>query len=164
MCPTEPSVPMDGVVGIVIKTAIGPFEIAGTAGNGDWPSEDFLSARPILLRLLLWLRSQPYASLSNPRRLYRVDLQKIPLPLRAGLEGGGAVRPRRGHRLAEIHQNSHDRAADRRAPWSGPRWGGRTASWRKAGRPRQRDCPLGKSCSMLEAGYKIATPTSKPLM
>ena len=30
----EPSVPMDGVVGIVIKTAIGPFEIAGTAGNG----------------------------------------------------------------------------------------------------------------------------------
>jgi NTE family protein len=33
--PNEPSVPMDGVVGIVIKTAIGPFEIAGTAGNGD---------------------------------------------------------------------------------------------------------------------------------
>jgi NTE family protein len=32
--PTEPSVPMDGVVGIVIKTAIGPFEIAGAAGNG----------------------------------------------------------------------------------------------------------------------------------
>ena len=32
--PNEPSVPMDGVVGIVIKTAIGPFEIAGTAGNG----------------------------------------------------------------------------------------------------------------------------------
>jgi NTE family protein len=31
----EPSVPMDGVVGIVVKTAIGPFEIAGTAGNGD---------------------------------------------------------------------------------------------------------------------------------
>jgi NTE family protein len=30
----EPRVPMDGVVGIVIKTAIGPFEIAGTAGNG----------------------------------------------------------------------------------------------------------------------------------
>jgi NTE family protein len=30
----EPSVPMDGVVGIVIKTAVGPFEIAGTAGNG----------------------------------------------------------------------------------------------------------------------------------
>jgi NTE family protein len=30
----EPSVPMDGVVGIVIKTAIGPFEIAGAAGNG----------------------------------------------------------------------------------------------------------------------------------
>jgi hypothetical protein len=25
---------MDGVVGIVIKTAIGPFEIAGTAGSG----------------------------------------------------------------------------------------------------------------------------------
>jgi NTE family protein len=33
--PNEPSVPMDGVVGIVIKTAIGPFEIAGAAGNGD---------------------------------------------------------------------------------------------------------------------------------
>jgi NTE family protein len=32
--PTEPSVPMDGVVGIVVKTAVGPFEIAGTAGNG----------------------------------------------------------------------------------------------------------------------------------
>jgi NTE family protein len=32
--PNEPSVPMDGVVGIVIKTAIGPFEIAGAAGNG----------------------------------------------------------------------------------------------------------------------------------
>ena len=32
--PDEPSVPMDGVVGIVIKTAIGPFEIAGAAGNG----------------------------------------------------------------------------------------------------------------------------------
>jgi NTE family protein len=32
--PNEPSVPMDGVVGIVIKTAVGPFEIAGTAGNG----------------------------------------------------------------------------------------------------------------------------------
>ena len=32
--PTEPSVPMDGVVGIVIKTAVGPFEIAGAAGNG----------------------------------------------------------------------------------------------------------------------------------
>jgi NTE family protein len=32
--PDEPSVPMDGVVGIVVKTAIGPFEIAGTAGNG----------------------------------------------------------------------------------------------------------------------------------
>jgi NTE family protein len=32
--PSEPSVPMDGVVGIVVKTAIGPFEIAGTAGNG----------------------------------------------------------------------------------------------------------------------------------
>jgi NTE family protein len=31
---SEPSVPMDGVVGIVIKTAVGPFEIAGTAGNG----------------------------------------------------------------------------------------------------------------------------------
>ena len=31
---SEPSVPMDGVVGIVIKTAIGPVEIAGTAGNG----------------------------------------------------------------------------------------------------------------------------------
>jgi hypothetical protein len=31
----EPSVPMDGVVGIVIKTAVGRFEIAGTAGNGD---------------------------------------------------------------------------------------------------------------------------------
>ncbi|MGA3222626.1 MAG: patatin-like phospholipase family protein [Acidobacteriaceae bacterium] len=31
----EPSVPMDGVVGIVIKTAIGPFEIAGAAGNGN---------------------------------------------------------------------------------------------------------------------------------
>ena len=30
----EPSVPMDGVVAIVIKTAIGPFEIAGAAGNG----------------------------------------------------------------------------------------------------------------------------------
>ena len=29
--PTEPSVPMDGVVGIVIKTVIGPFEIAGAA-------------------------------------------------------------------------------------------------------------------------------------
>ena len=33
--PNEPSVPMDGVVGIVVKTAIGPFEIAGTAGNGS---------------------------------------------------------------------------------------------------------------------------------
>jgi NTE family protein len=32
--PNEPSVPMDGVVGIVIKTAVGPFEIAGAAGNG----------------------------------------------------------------------------------------------------------------------------------
>jgi NTE family protein len=32
--PSEPSVPMDGVVGIVVKTAIGPFEIAGAAGNG----------------------------------------------------------------------------------------------------------------------------------
>ena len=32
--PTEPSVPMDGVVGIVVKTLVGPFEIAGTAGNG----------------------------------------------------------------------------------------------------------------------------------
>jgi NTE family protein len=32
--PNEPSVPMDGVAGIVIKTAIGPFEIAGAAGNG----------------------------------------------------------------------------------------------------------------------------------
>jgi hypothetical protein len=32
--PDEPSVPMDGVVGILVKTAIGPFEIAGTAGNG----------------------------------------------------------------------------------------------------------------------------------
>jgi NTE family protein len=32
--PSEPNVPMDGVVGIVIKTAIGPFEIAGAAGNG----------------------------------------------------------------------------------------------------------------------------------
>jgi NTE family protein len=32
--PNEPSVPMDGVVGIVVKTAIGPFEIAGAAGNG----------------------------------------------------------------------------------------------------------------------------------
>jgi NTE family protein len=31
----EPNVPMDGVVGIVIKTAIGPFEIAGAAGNGN---------------------------------------------------------------------------------------------------------------------------------
>jgi NTE family protein len=33
--PDEPSVPMDGVVGIVIKTAVGPFEIAGAAGNGN---------------------------------------------------------------------------------------------------------------------------------
>ena len=33
--PTEPSVPMDGVVGIVVKTLVGPFEIAGTAGNGN---------------------------------------------------------------------------------------------------------------------------------
>ncbi len=32
--PMEPSVPMDGVVGIVVKTAFGPFEIAGAAGNG----------------------------------------------------------------------------------------------------------------------------------
>ncbi len=32
--PNEPSVPMDGVVGIVVKTVVGPFEIAGTAGNG----------------------------------------------------------------------------------------------------------------------------------
>jgi NTE family protein len=32
--PDEPSVPKDGIVGIVVKTAIGPFEIAGTAGNG----------------------------------------------------------------------------------------------------------------------------------
>ncbi len=32
--PSEPSVPMDGVVGIVVKTAVGPFEIAGAAGNG----------------------------------------------------------------------------------------------------------------------------------
>jgi NTE family protein len=32
--PNEPSVPLDGVVGIVIKTAVGPFEIAGAAGNG----------------------------------------------------------------------------------------------------------------------------------
>jgi NTE family protein len=32
--PNEPSVPMDGVVGIVIKTAVGPFEIDGAAGNG----------------------------------------------------------------------------------------------------------------------------------
>jgi NTE family protein len=32
--PNEPNVPMDGVAGIVIKTAIGPFEIAGAAGNG----------------------------------------------------------------------------------------------------------------------------------
>jgi NTE family protein len=31
----EPTVPMDGVVGIVVKTAIGPFEIAGAAGNGN---------------------------------------------------------------------------------------------------------------------------------
>jgi NTE family protein len=31
----EPGVPMDGVVGIVIKTAVGPFEIAGAAGNGN---------------------------------------------------------------------------------------------------------------------------------
>jgi NTE family protein len=30
----EPSEPMDGVLGIVIKTLIGPFEIAGAAGNG----------------------------------------------------------------------------------------------------------------------------------
>jgi NTE family protein len=30
----EPDVPMDGVAGIVIKTAVGPFEIAGAAGNG----------------------------------------------------------------------------------------------------------------------------------
>ncbi len=26
---------MDGVVGIVVKTLVGPFEIAGTAGNGN---------------------------------------------------------------------------------------------------------------------------------
>ncbi len=32
--PNEPTVPMDGVVAIVIKTAVGPFEIAGAAGNG----------------------------------------------------------------------------------------------------------------------------------
>jgi NTE family protein len=32
--PDEPSVPMDGVVGIVVKTLVGPFEIAGAAGNG----------------------------------------------------------------------------------------------------------------------------------
>jgi NTE family protein len=32
--PSEPSVPIDGVLGIVVKTAFGPFEIAGTAGNG----------------------------------------------------------------------------------------------------------------------------------
>jgi NTE family protein len=32
--PDEPAVPMDGVVGIVVKTVVGPFEIAGTAGNG----------------------------------------------------------------------------------------------------------------------------------
>jgi NTE family protein len=32
--PDEPDVPLDGVAGIVIKTAIGPFEIAGAAGNG----------------------------------------------------------------------------------------------------------------------------------
>ncbi len=32
--PNEPTVPMDGVVGLVIKTAVGPFEIAGAAGNG----------------------------------------------------------------------------------------------------------------------------------
>jgi NTE family protein len=32
--PTEPSVPFDGVLGIVVKTAFGPFEIAGAAGNG----------------------------------------------------------------------------------------------------------------------------------
>jgi NTE family protein len=32
--PNEPSVPMDGVVGIVVKTVVGPFEIAGAAGNG----------------------------------------------------------------------------------------------------------------------------------
>jgi NTE family protein len=32
--PNEPRVPMDGVVGIVVKTAVGPFEIAGAAGNG----------------------------------------------------------------------------------------------------------------------------------
>ena len=32
--PNEPSVPMDGVLGIVVKTAFGPFEIAGAAGNG----------------------------------------------------------------------------------------------------------------------------------
>ena len=32
--PDEPSVPMDGVVGIVVKTVVGPFEIAGAAGNG----------------------------------------------------------------------------------------------------------------------------------
>jgi len=30
----EPRVPMDGILGIVIKTVVGPFEIAGTAGNG----------------------------------------------------------------------------------------------------------------------------------
>ncbi len=32
--PNEPSVPLDGVLGIVVKTAFGPFEIAGAAGNG----------------------------------------------------------------------------------------------------------------------------------
>jgi NTE family protein len=30
----EPKVPMDGLIGIVIKTLVGPFEIAGAAGNG----------------------------------------------------------------------------------------------------------------------------------
>jgi NTE family protein len=32
--PSEPRVPFDGVLGIVVKTAVGPFEIAGAAGNG----------------------------------------------------------------------------------------------------------------------------------
>ena len=32
--PAQPSVPMDGLVGIVVKTMFGPFEIAGAAGNG----------------------------------------------------------------------------------------------------------------------------------
>ena len=84
---------MDGVVGIVGKTAVGPLEIAGTAGNGTGHRKIFFQLDRFYLSFTLATKRATRKPLESwPPALGQALEKCATFPLRTGpLEGSGAV-------------------------------------------------------------------------